>query len=235
MARRRLRSAWLAAVALWLAASALAAEDHGGWPLDPTQESVLAWASAGVIGAAALAIGILLFLLLRRRSRLLEPTSKWLLLIALAIIPAFVLIGANGVVLTESKSVPACGTCHVMQPFIDAMQDPNGDLLAAVHYKNRYIPDHQCYTCHSGYGIFGDTKAKTKGVGHLVKYYTDSYPKPIRHPGPFDMTHCLKCHGQAKIFLDREEHQGEDFWNDLKAGKQTCFDCHGRAHPEFEK
>jgi len=68
-----------------------------------------------------------------------------------------------------------------------------------------------------------------------VKYYTDDYPKPNRHSGPFNMAHSLKYHGQAKTFLDREEHQGEEFWNDLKAGKQTCFDCHGRATDAAEE
>jgi nitrate/TMAO reductase-like tetraheme cytochrome c subunit len=229
------RLRWLLPLALALAAGTLAAEEAAEWPLDPTQEDILKWAGRGVIGGACLAAAILLFLLLRRRARLLEPNSKWLLLIALGILPTFVLTGANSIILTASKTADSCATCHVMQPFLADMRNPASETLAAVHYKNRWIPDHQCYTCHSGYGIFGDYKAKKKGVGHLWKYYGDDYEKPIRHAGPFDLSHCMKCHAASAKFRAEEAHQGEDFWKDLKSGAQNCFDCHGRAHPEFDK
>ncbi len=201
--------------------------------LDPTQDSVLAWAGGGVIAAAAVATLLLLYLLIFRRRRLLEPGAKWLLLIGLGLFPAFVLLGANSVILTRSKTVEACGSCHMMQPFVKDMRDPKSDNLAAIHYKNRYIPENQCYVCHSAYGIFGDIQAKKKGVGHLIKYYSDNYAKPIRHEGPFPMSQCLKCHAESQKFLAVEEHQGDDFWKELSTGKTTCTDCHGRAHPDF--
>lgn len=229
------RSLAAAAAALLVGCTSAAAQSAVEWPLDPTQESIMGWAGFGVIAAAAIAVAILIHLLAFRRRRLLEPTCKWLFLISLGVLPSFVLIGANGVILTESKTVEACGSCHVMKPFIEAMRDPGNDLLAAVHYKNRFIPDHQCYTCHSGYGIFGDVEAKAKGVGHLWKYWSDRYARPLRLDGKFDESHCFKCHAGSQRFDKVEAHQGADFWKDLKSGAATCFDCHGRAHPEFGK
>ncbi len=31
----------------------------------------------------------------------------------------------------------------------------SGPLLAAVHFKNRYIQRSHCYVCHTDYGLFG--------------------------------------------------------------------------------
>ncbi len=201
--------------------------------VDPAHESVLSWAGGGVIAAAALAALLLIFLLVFRRGRLLEPGSKWLLLIGLGLLPSFVLLGANSVILSQSKTVDSCASCHVMVPFVQDMKDPKSDTLAALHYKNRYIPENQCYTCHSRYGIFGDLEAKKKGVRHLVLYYSGEYAKPIRHRGPYPIDQCLKCHSGAQKFEAAEPHRDKDFWKDLESGAATCFDCHGHAHPDF--
>ena len=47
-----------------------------------------------------------------------------------------------------------------MQVYVDDMLDSESESLAAVHYKNRYIPSNQCYDCHTSYGMFGTVEAK---------------------------------------------------------------------------
>lgn len=231
--RRAAQSATLSGLALLAGASAAIAQPGETWHIDPTHDWVLNLAEGSVLVVSTAAVVILATLLVRHGRTLLDANAKWLLLLGLGVLPLFVLVGANGIILTRSKTVDSCGTCHVMKPFIDDLRDPKSENLAAIHYKNRFIPEHQCYTCHSSYGIFGDVSAKAKGVGHLIHYYRDDYARPIRHTGPFDQTHCLKCHGESARFLECEEHKGEEFWPELKSGQTTCFDCHGRAHPDF--
>ena len=51
-----------------------------------------------------------------------------------------------------------------MQSFVDDMRDPKSESMAAVHFKNKYIPDNQCYVCHTSYGMFGTVEAKMSGM-----------------------------------------------------------------------
>ena len=45
--------------------------------------------------------------------------------------------------LAASKSVNACGACHVMSPWVNDLRDPKSESLAATHFKNRYIQTEQ--------------------------------------------------------------------------------------------
>jgi hypothetical protein len=45
--------------------------------------------------------------------------------------------------LEGSTTVAACGSCHVMTPFVQDLQNVKSHTLAATHFKNRYILDHQ--------------------------------------------------------------------------------------------
>ena len=51
------------------------------------------------------------------------------------------------------------------------------ETLAAKHYKNRFIRENQCYTCHSDYGVAGT--ARQDGI----------IPSLMR-----DEVACLTCH-----------------------------------------
>ena len=59
-----------------------------------------------------------------------------------------------------------------MTPYVNDLHDPKSDTLAAVHFKNRFIQENHCYTCHTDYGMFGTVKAKWEGLGHTVRYTT---------------------------------------------------------------
>ena len=129
-------------------------------------------------------------------------------------------------------TVKACGECHAMEGHVADLRDPKSDSLAAVHYKNRYILENQCYTCHSDYGMFGTREREARRASaHLLQRdrrirEADQDPR-TRIPN----LRCLSCHGGAQNFLAK--HEKEQIEN-LLAGKDSCLDCHGPAHKAEE-
>jgi cytochrome c nitrite reductase small subunit len=157
-----------------------------------------------------------------------SPRRHWVLLFAVALVPGLALALGLGTSLENMKQPQFCGSCHVMHPFINDLTNPDSATLAAVHYQNRYIREHQCYTCHTDYGIFGPVRAKLAGVRHLVNYETGNYTEPIKIREPYQNANCLHCHAEAKVF--RTAHA--DSLADLESGDVSCLDCHRPAHPE---
>lgn len=155
------------------------------------------------------------------------------ILVAVGLVP--ILVGfmtfAHG--LESSTTVAACGSCHVMAPFVSDLRDVKSETLAAKHYKNRFILRHQCYECHSDYGLAGTISAKLAGVGHVLRYTTGRYTLPIRIAKPYANSGCLECHGESQRFLSSPSKK--EILPELMSGKMSCLDCHGPAHPEQNK
>ena len=151
-------------------------------------------------------------------------------LVAVGLVP--ILVGfmtfAHG--LESSATVAACGSCHVMTPYVQDLKDVKSETLAATHYKNRFILTNQCYECHSDYGLAGTITAKLAGVGHVLRYTTGRYTLPIKIVKPYPNSGCLECHGESQRFLNSPSKQ--DILPDLMSGKISCLDCHGPAHPK---
>jgi hypothetical protein len=137
-------------------------------------------------------------------------------------------------VLEESKSVQFCGSCHVMVPVVRHLTTPDDTSLAAIHYQRGLVPTAEtCYTCHSGYGIWGTLDAKKAGVMHMVRALTGRYELPLRINGTFDITSCLGCHAGAPSFRAVEAHQAPDLQAALLDHSMSCTGtCHPTAHPE---
>ncbi len=121
----------------------------------------------------------------------------------------------------------ACGACHIMESHVADLKNPKSDSLAAVHYKNRYIQENHCYTCHSDYGMYGTVGAKLEGFGHVVRNTTGHYPKPIKIAKPYSNVRCLNCHAGSQKYL--ATHEAEELPK-LAANVDSCLDCHGPAH-----
>ncbi len=153
------------------------------------------------------------------------------LFLALGIIVVPVLYGAatSSVAFERSKSLEFCASCHVMDPYVEGLKDPNSDLLAAKHYQYRRINTHQCYACHADYDLFGPVKAKVNGLSHFVHNYVGK-PHEIKLYKPFPNARCLQCHDGAKSFVKAEAHT--DIMAELRSDAMKCADCHGAAHPE---
>jgi cytochrome c nitrite reductase small subunit len=163
-----------------------------------------------------------------------SPTARGWLFVALGLVPTMVAFLAFAHGLERSTTVAACGSCHVMTPFVNDLGNVESETLAATHFKNRYIQERQCYTCHSDYGLAGTLKAKFEGLGHVWRYTTGSYVLPIKIAQPYPNSHCLGCHRESQKFLRSAGHPKEEIPN-LMTGKTACLNCHGPAHPEPKK
>jgi cytochrome c nitrite reductase small subunit len=165
-----------------------------------------------------------------RRSGL-SPTVRGWLLVGVGLVPMMVAFLSFAHGLESSSTVASCGSCHVMTPFVQDLHDPQSETLAATHYKNRYIQEKHCYTCHSDYGLTGTLSAKLAGLGHVWRYTTGSYTTPITIAHPYRNAQCLECHGASQKFRGSAGHPQEEMAN-LTSGSTPCLTCHGPAHPE---
>ena len=223
----------LAALFLFLSAGPLAADprDFGvpephGW-LGTTSQ----WIRGLGLVLAALNVVILFVLWARIRRRGVTSASKAFVLGSVVVLPTVVAFLATAHGMSESMKTEACGACHIMDGHFADLRNPKSDSLAAVHYKNRYIQENHCYTCHSDYGMFGSMSAKLEGFGHVVHNTTGHYPKPIKIAHPYSNLRCLNCHAGSQKFLTKHE---PDELAKLAANKDSCLDCHGPAHTPAE-
>jgi hypothetical protein len=135
--------------------------------------------------------------------------------------------------LEGSKQVAFCGSCHVMTPVLNSVQGNDGSL-ASIHYARGLVPHEEaCFTCHSGYGIWGGVDAKMAGVMHMVRTATGWYTLPLTLNGTFDIDSCLGCHAFAPSFRAVEAHQDPDLQKQLLSHEISCTGtCHPAAHPD---
>ena len=163
------------------------------------------------------------------KDRLARTTYRWVLLFGLLVLPMFALLGASGSMFEEMKAVESCNSCHVMEPFVDDMQDPQSATLAARHFGTGAIPTKQCYACHTGYGIFGTVEAKRDGFRHWLLYVTRTWEEPITFKGSYPNSNCLDCHAPSPDFQAVQSHQSLS--DELRADQMACFTCHALPHP----
>jgi cytochrome c nitrite reductase small subunit len=156
-------------------------------------------------------------------------TYHMLLLGGLFAIPTIALMSTTSVVLEETKKISACGSCHVMDPFINDMSDPDSPTLAARHYKNKWIADKQCYSCHTTYGAHGTIEGKRDGFRHWLLYVTHTWHDPIQFSGSYPNSACLDCHRGTNKFERVKSHHA--LLPELAADRMNCTTCHGPPHP----
>ncbi|MDW7693183.1 hypothetical protein R9C00_09355 [Flammeovirgaceae bacterium SG7u.111] len=190
----------------------------------------------GLFEVLAVILGVtelVLLYQLRKNRHSLTSYVKSLVLFGILVIPLITLSLGNYHVFVSSKEVDSCMNCHVMRPFgNDMMHDQNSMTLAARHYKNNWIKDQECYSCHKDYGFQGTMKTKADGYRHLMKYITGTYQEPIKFRGEFNSMNCMGCHSGTPVFENVHEHQPVK--ENLASDNPTlsCLNCHGRAHPE---
>jgi len=184
--------------------------------------------SIGLAAALVALLGLSLIALFRSE-QLSSRAYHWLLFFCLLVLPGTALIGTITSVREETKTVDGCSSCHVMQPFVNDMRNPESRTLAARHYQNRWIPHDQCYTCHSTYGLHGSFVAKTAAIRHWLLYVTGTWSDPIRHNGPYPNANCLTCHADMPRFANGASHRA--LAADLTTNRVICIQCHGSPHP----
>lgn len=181
-------------------------------------------------GLIVVGFALVLYSLLRYRGNTAGPLSWGILALGAGILPMFVSTAGGVLVIEKSQRVGLCNSCHLtMKPYVDDMKDPKSQSLAALHYKNRYIPDNQCYVCHTSYGMFGTLQAKKEGIIDVFKYYTHTFSVPVKMRHPYSNNDCLKCHGASDKFL--ASHKKKKDRDAMFADEVSCSQCHDDDNP----
>jgi hypothetical protein len=182
--------------------------------------------------AGLILVGIILVLysLVRYRGKAGSPVSWGILALGAGLLPIFVSSAGGVLVMERSQRVGLCNSCHLtMKPYVDDMKNPKSQSLAALHYNNRYIPDNQCYVCHTSYGMFGTLQAKKEGIIDVVKYYTHTFSVPVKMRHPYSNNDCLKCHAGSAKFL--ASHKKEKDRQAMLSDEISCGQCHDDDNP----
>lgn len=197
----------------------------------------LGWLGLIAVGSAACAALILLVFLVRRPT--VEADTKIWLFLALGVLPIVTAATANlrGFEAMESRAF--CGSCHVMEPHAADSADPTSNGLAAIHGRNRYFGEDNCYTCHKDYGMYGFVITKMGGLRHVYYYLTEYRSMPlseskhdIRIREPFPNDTCIGCHStEAPRWRALGDHASS--LANVRDGSLSCASagCHGFAHP----
>jgi len=177
---------------------------------------------------AIVGIAVVLYSILKYKGSAKGPFSWGLLVTGAVAFPLLIISTGTVLVFERAERVEFCASCHLtMRSFVDDMKDPKSNSLAALHFKNRYIPDDQCYSCHTSYGLFGTFEAKKDGLKDVYKYYTRSFHWPIKLRHPYPNNDCLKCHADSAKWLASHE----DYKQALFSGEATCMQCHADSNP----
>jgi nitrate/TMAO reductase-like tetraheme cytochrome c subunit len=198
-------------------------------PFSGDAANVIRWLSAaGVVAGIGAAVLLVLFLL-RRGPWHGTPAAKWTLLVGLLVLPGMTMISGNVVGFHNTKQ--SCSQCHTMDPWVADMKDPQSKTMAANHYRNRWINEDQCYTCHTGYGLAGNVNAKLSGLSHVIHYYFTGVPDEIRIKRPIPAATCLHCHEGTPKYLKVDQHVDAEMQPKIVSGELSCFECHEAPHP----
>ncbi len=151
----------------------------------------------------------------------------------LVTLPAVAFALASLVLMERSKKTEFCGSCHLMGPIEASVLEENSSLASVHVHKWGALPaDGACYTCHSGYGIWGDVGAKYSGIWHMVHTVTGRYELPLKMWKPFNINACLACHAESTRFRAVAAHRVPDIQKALVAREMGCTGvCHPAAHP----
>jgi hypothetical protein len=166
-------------------------------------------------------------------------------LIGLAILGVFTVIGGFVYAANQESHDPFCGSCHT-QPetsYLERSTAAQQVDLASYHTSQNT----KCIDCHSGSGVFGRIKAELEGAGNAFKFYTKTAVQPAVLNHPLSDQNCLKCHQnvtssnyspQQQISIPGEFEGGGDEarvghwhvflsrWQFLNPSAGRCVTCH---------
>ena len=159
--------------------------------------------------------------------------GKVLAFLALLVLPlAMTALGLSSH-MERSKSTEFCLSCHVMEPYGKSLRVDDAAFVPASHFQNNRVPpDRACFTCHTDYTLFGDAKAKLRGLRHVYVNYLAGPPEKIALYEPYNNRECLHCHAGARTFEESELHV--EIRDELGANQTSCLECHDAAHNVHE-
>jgi cytochrome c-type protein NapC len=160
--------------------------------------------------------------------------GKILAFVAFLIFP--ILSGGMGVSLhlEHSKSTEFCTSCHIMQDYGLSLRIDDRSYIPAVHYQNNLVPREQaCYTCHTDYAMYGDFRAKIRGMKHVYAQYLGTAAQPVKLYTPYNNRECLHCHKGSRSFEEGATHNMDlETLPKVKANELGCTStgCHEMVH-----
>jgi len=187
----------------------------------------------GLVAVVLVAIALVALIVLRPGLTATRG-GKILAFLGLAVIPALATAMGLSAHIEHSKTTEFCLSCHVMEPYGKSLQLDDPTALPASHFQNRRIDrEHACFTCHTTYTMFGDTKAKLTGLKHVYVNYIGEIPKKIELYQPYNNRECLHCHAGARSFEESEMHK--EMRTDLDSNTTSCLECHDVVHQVGEE
>jgi nitrate/TMAO reductase-like tetraheme cytochrome c subunit len=201
-------------------------------------EALISNPLAGLAVASALIATVVIVWFLIRRPPLVA-TTKVLLLLGIGVFPIATAGTGNLIGYEATKTRHFCGSCHVMQPWVQDSLDPGSATLASQHARNPNFGADNCYACHADYGMYGTIVTKLAGLRHVYEYHkgfdamTLEQAMPLIHlRGTFRNQNCMQCHStRLPGWLDVPDHAGLE--DEARADRVSCVSpgCHGPAHP----
>jgi len=194
----------------------------------PPKDYLMEWVKSLALVMAILAVALIAWTLVVHRGRLAGFRARLLLFIGVCCVPFPAVLMSAAVGLEQSKAVAFCQSCHLMGGFVADMKDAESRSLSALHFRNRYIQDEHCYSCHTDYGLFGTLEAKVGGMAHVWSEFSGAGSGAVRPKTNYRFTICLNCHGQSAKFIRQKDHAG--VVNKVMSGQAACTQCHSRSH-----
>jgi len=178
-------------------------------------------------------IGLILLLVIKPSLTRMR-SGKILAFIALFVFPVISGAGGTSEHVAYSKTTNFCLSCHVMDKYGQSLHVDDRSYIPALHYQNNFVPrDNACFTCHTNYTMYGDYKAKLRGLNHVYVQYFGKIPEKISLYTPYDNRECLHCHAGARSFEEGAMHNADpETLPAVKAGKLSCLStgCHETTH-----
>ncbi len=181
------------------------------------------------VAAVVLATVALIALLVLRPSLTTVRGGRILAFLAFLVLPLLATGMGLSAHVEQSKSTEFCLSCHVMEPYGQSLLVDDEAALPAQHYQNNRVPrDQACFTCHTDYTMFGDYKAKLRGLRHVYVNYLGTIPAEIKLYEPYNNRECLHCHAGARAFEESDLHK--EIRADLGSNATSCLECHDAVH-----
>lgn len=179
----------------------------------------------------SIALALILFL---KPSLTLTQAGKIFAFVSLFIFPVMAAMMGSSAHVEHSKSTQFCLSCHVMEPYGKSLRVDDTEYVPANHFQNIRVPRSQaCFTCHTNYTLFGDARAKMRGLKHVWVYYVGTIPKKVELYEPYSNRECLHCHAGARTYEEGATHNEEPIRRALIRGnKLSCVSsgCHNVIH-----
>ena len=127
------------------------------------------------------------------------------------------------------KKVTFCTRCHEMAKYGESLRADDEGILSATHFQNSRVDRTKaCYVCHTSEGVSGIVEAKMRGLRHVIGHYLGDHSGDLHLYEPYKNDDCLRCHGEARNFLEGMAHRG--FLEELQSGEVSCLECHDVVH-----